>query len=166
MVLSSLDQFSGTWHGNWGKMLVHHLWLPVRRFVQSIAEGTTLISFQSCFTGDGFGWNYVLEQGNQIIILGFILHFDDNGTITSKNPHYAFLNNSNQLIWVSEDHIYYEFICDNSNCSDEKHYVISGAAYEKHTNRVKLTSGFQTVYLPRNEDLPPFKSIDLNKSNF
>ena len=127
LALNSLSQFSGEWHGHWEKMRVHHLWLPVRKLVQSITDEVTLMGFQSCFTGDGFGWNYIVKQGDQIVILGFVVHLNEEGTVTNKNPHYAFLNHSNRLIWIAEHHVYYEFICDNSTCPDTKHYVITGA---------------------------------------
>ena len=163
---SSLQQFAGKWHGNWKNMQVHHLWLPVRKLHQPITDDVTLMGFQSCFIGDGFGWNYVVKQCDQILMLGYVVHFADDGTIRSENPHYGFLNNSNQLIWVAEDHVYHEFICNHSGCASTKHYVISGAGYEQHTERLKLTDGFQTIYSSHNRDLLAFKHVDLNNSNF
>lgn len=162
MALNSLSQFSGEWHGNWKETRVHHLWLPVREYVQEITDEVTLMAFQSCFTGDGFGWNYVIQQNNQIVILGFVFHFNADKNITSKNPHYAFSNHNNELIWVSEDHIYYEFVCNSSNCFEDRHYVISGAAYNEQTKQLKFPYGFQTIYVPNNENLPVFKNIQLN----
>ncbi|WP_108803891.1 hypothetical protein [Aquimarina sp. Aq107] len=162
IALNSLSQFSGQWYGNWREMQVHHLWLPVRKCVQKITDEVTLMGFQSCFTGDGFGWNYVLKEKNQVIILGFVFHYKDNTNTISKNPHYAFLNNNNQLIWISEDHIYCEFVCNDSNCFQKRHYVISGAAYKEQTKQLNFTHGFQTIYLDNKEDLPAFKSINLN----
>lgn len=163
MALSSLDQFAGEWHGNWEKMQVHHLWLPVRELVYNLTDEFTLVGFQSCFTGDGFGWNYVVKHSNQTVILGFVIHFDNDGTIISKNPHFAFLNNKDQLMWVSEDHIYNEFICYDSNCSDKRHYVISGAGYKRESGKLNLVNGFQTIYSSNDEDLPAFKSIKLSR---
>ena len=163
---SSLDQFSGEWHGNWKKMQVHHLWLPVKEFTQSVTNDVTLMGFQSCFIGDGFGWNYVVKQRDRTIILGYVVHFDQNGTIRSKNPHYGFLNDNNQLTWITEDHIYHEFICNNPSCSNKKHYVISGAVYEQLAGQLKLSEGFQTIYSSDDQNLPAFRRLNLDRSNF
>jgi len=159
VAFSSLSQFSGEWHGNWKNTQVHHLWLPVRKCVKEITDEVTLMGFQSCFTGDGFGWNYVVKQNKQVVVLGFVIHFNNDKNISSKNPHYAFLNNSDQLIWVSEDHVYYEFVCNKASCFEKRHYVICGAAYKEQKEQLKFTHGFQTIYLPDTEDLPAFKSI-------
>jgi len=158
-----LNQFSGEWHGRWETMKVHHFWLPVRKFNQAVAKKFTLVGFQSCFTGDGFGWNYLVKEGENITVLGFVYHFNGKGKISAKNPHYAFMNSNNQLTWVSDNHIYHEFICGSSDCFDTRHYVISGVKYEKQTQGLHSEYGFQTIYLPNNEDLPAFKNITLNK---
>ncbi|QLG44380.1 hypothetical protein [Costertonia aggregata] len=158
-----LNQFSGEWHGHWGPMNVHHFWLPVRQFNQAVSKKFTLVGFQSCFTGDGFGWNYLVKEGENITVLGFVYHFNDEGRISAKNPHYAYMNSNNQLTWVSDNHIYHEFICDSSHCFKTRHYVISGVKYEKQTQGLQSEYGFQTIYLPDNEDLPAFKHITLNK---
>lgn len=158
-----LNQFSGEWHGLWETMNVHHFWLPVRKLNQAVAKRFTLVGFQSCFTGDGFGWNYLVKEGENITVLGFVYHFDDEGKISAKNPHYAFMNLNNQLTWVSDNHIYHEFICGSSDCFDTRHYVISGVKFEKQTQGLQSEYGFQTIYLPNNEDLPAFKNITLNK---
>ncbi|GMN11594.1 hypothetical protein MTsPCn9_25280 [Croceitalea sp. MTPC9] len=161
-----LNTFSGKWHGKWKAMKVHHLWLPVRKSSKELNHGFTLIGFQSCFTGDGFGWNYIVKKKNSIIVLGFVYHFDSNGQISSKNPHYAFLNSNNQLTWVSDSHIYYEFICNDSNCSNRKHYIITGAQYLQQPMGLKLISGFQAVYLSEDYKLPTFKNLNIAKLNY
>ncbi|WP_343486148.1 hypothetical protein [Allomuricauda sp. d1] len=161
----ALNQFSGEWHGKWQTMKVHHLWLPVRESNEKIEEGFALVGFQSCFTGDGFGWNYVVKENNNILVLGFVYHFDGEGSISAKNPHYAFVNPKNQLTWVSDDHIYYEFVCADYNCPHKKHYVITGAKYAKQPHKLKLVSGFQAIYLAEDFELPDFKHLYINGLN-
>lgn len=156
MAFNTLNEFSGEWHGKWQTMNVHHRWLPVRECTSATTDGYTIVGFQSCFTGDGFGWNYVIKGDNKIAVLGFVYHFNDKGKISKKSPHYAFMNPNGQLTWVSDNHIYYEFICDNTICKKKRHYVITGAQYEKEN--IKLVTGFQAVYLSENRTPPPFKN--------
>lgn len=158
----ALNEFSGEWHGKWQAMKVHHLWLPVQEFKMEINDGFTLIGFQSCFTGDGFGWNYVVNTKNKVLILGFVYHFDNSGRISAKNPHYAFLNPGNQLTWVSDSHIYYEFMCNGIICDEKKHYTITGGRYQRQVKQYKLASGFQAVYIPEDKQLPAFKHLFVN----
>lgn len=139
----ALNEFSGEWHGKWQAMKVHHLWLPVKEFKMEINDGFTLIGFQSCFTGDGFGWNYVVNIKNKILILGFVYHFDNSGRISAKNPHYAFLNPGNQLTWVSDSHIYYEFKCNGITCDEKKHYTIQEVGIKDKLNNISLPPGFR-----------------------
>jgi len=162
---SALHSFSGEWHGTWETMKVNHLWLSVQRTKNDLTDGFSIVGFQSCFTGDGFGWNYVVKEQNEIVILGFVYHFDDTGNITARNPHYAFVNTKHQLTWVSDNHIYYEFVCRDSKCGDKKHYVITGGQYEKRIQRTNLTSGFQAVYVSESLELPAFKHLYLNRVN-
>lgn len=158
-VIEALDQFSGQWHGMWKRMKVHHLWLPVVKHKKSISNEDTLIGFQSCFTGDGIGWNYIVKRGNKIVILGFVYHFGMNGRITAKNPHFAYLNSNNHITWVSDDHIYLESVCRKSNCIGEEHYIITGGKYEKNPEELIFVEKFQTTYLRNDRNLPQF--IDL-----
>ncbi len=158
---TALGHFSGEWHGIWQSNEVHHLWLPVRRYQEVLSDQYGLVGFQSCFTGDGFGWNYVVEGRDSVLILGFVYHFDDQGTITSENPHYAQLNTNNQLTWVSDSHIYHEFVCDDLVCAEKRHYVITGAVYKKQTEATAIRDGFQAIYLSTNQDLPVFSSLTI-----
>ncbi|MFD2587471.1 hypothetical protein ACFSQJ_11055 [Croceitalea marina] len=163
MAFNALNSFSGKWHGKWETMKMHHLWLPVRKCNTALFDSFTLVGFQSCYTGDGIGWNYVLKKEDDVIILGFVYHFNDNGKIFARNPHYAFLNSKKQLTWVSDNHIYYEFVCTNSTCANEQHYVITGAQYEKNANGIELISGFQAIYLDKNQLIPDFQSLCVEK---
>jgi|GEM_PF-2724733 len=163
LAFKALDQFSGKWHGLWQSSEVHHLWLPIRKYQKEITDGYSLIGFQSCFTGDGIGWNYIVKNKKEVVILGFVYHYDKNGEITAKNPHFAFLNTYNQLTWISDTHIYHEFVCGNANCKENKHYVITGADYKRHSKKIEITSGFQAVYCSENLDLPTFKDFVIHK---
>ena len=157
----ALNDFSGTWHGHWKNQRVHHNWLQVRKHTQKLNDEVLLLGFQSCFTGDGIGWNYVVEIGNQVIILGFVYHMGPNGEITSENPHYAQLCDQNQLTWISNDHIYYEFVCDQDS---NKHYIITGARYSIEHSMETLFSGFQAIYTSSTNELPRFKNLVLSGS--
>ncbi|MEL6195036.1 MAG: hypothetical protein AAFR66_23465 [Bacteroidota bacterium] len=159
----ALNQFSGEWHGQWRDMKVHHLWLPVRQCKIELSRGVMLIGFQSCYTGDGFGWNYVVREGEKIIVLGFVYHFNERGMITSRNPHYAFLNPQKQLTWISNNHVYYEFVCDNIHCNHGKHYVITGGQYSPKVKKAKLLTGFQAVYSSDSLAKPSFQQLVMDE---
>lgn len=161
--LGALDRFAGKWHGKWGTAKVHHLWLPVRKCEKRLADGFTLMGFQSCFTGDGFGWNYVARKKNRILILGCVYHFDRKGSRVSQVPHYAFLSPKNQLTWITPDHLYHEFVCQDARCREQKHYVITGGRYKKQHRTSAWVSGFQAVYLPEDQELPAFTPLVPNK---
>ena len=153
--------FQGFWHGRWKSVQVHHHWLPVREHYRKISENEFLLGFQSCYTGDGIGWNYVVEKEGEIVLLGFVYHMTSEGSIAFGNPHYAFLNSGGQLIWVSDDHIYYEFTCTNPRCENGKHYVITGGGYEDKNKKPVLVSGFQAIYLSQKLQLPKFEVLAL-----
>ena len=168
VALEALEAFSGKWYGQWKTMKVRHLWLPVQQTHEPLPKGPTLVGFQSCFTGDGFGWNYVVEEQGKAVILGFVYHFQNQGELKGT-PHYAYLNTQQQLTWVSNDHIYFEFVCDHQQCSQPKHYVITGGQYEQQGKSSKLVSGFQAQYVRKNGQLPEFRelpSIPLKRSLF
>jgi|GEM_PF-6497215 len=159
----AFDRFSGRWHGTWKAQRVHHLWLPTRKIKMEVWDGYQLIGFQTCFTGDGFGWNYVVQKNDTIIILGFVYHVNDTGQIITKNPHYAFLNSNNQLSWVSDDHIYYEFVHSGSHSTDPRCYIITGGPYQKFQGKLTLTSGFQTIYFPDRLEPSAFTSLEIDR---
>jgi len=144
-----LNTFSGEWYGKWKSMDVKHLWLPFKKTNLKIGKEFKIIGFQTCFIGDGFGWNYLIQKGEKIIILGYVYHFDEKGKLISENPHYAFVNNENQLTWVSDNHIYHEFVCEDAKCTNSKHYVITAISYTS-TNGIKFGIPFQAIYLSGN----------------
>jgi hypothetical protein len=159
MAFDALNSFSGEWYGKWETMKVHHRWLPVRECNKVIMGKFTLMGFQSCYTGDGIGWNYLVKEGNNTIVLGFVYHFNTDGKTYVKNPHYAFLSSNGRLTWISDNHIYHEFICEHSHCTDEKHYVITGAKYKKAAEKIEFVSGFQAVYSCEDAQLQDYKCL-------
>lgn len=144
-----LHTFSGEWFGKWQSMDVEHLWLPIRSCNVKIGLGYKVIGFQSCFTGDGFGWNYLIQNGEEITILGHVYHFNKNGALDYENPHYAFLNDQSQLTWVSDNHVYYEFVCEDKKCAFGKHYVITAMPYSNN-DTLKFGTPVQAIYTSRN----------------
>lgn len=159
---NALQQFSGNWHGVWAGLEVNHLWLPVIQTNTLLTPTLRLQGFQSCFTGDGLGWNYVVENQEQIVILGYVYHFDKDGNLKDENPHYAFCHTNHQLTWVSNDNIYYEFVSENAKNPQEKHYVITGARYAQTENQLTPLSGFQAVYSSQKKVTPLFRELNLN----
>lgn len=140
-----LDRFSGKWFGTWKSMEVRHLWLPLRKCHASQAMGYELIGYQSCFTGDGFGWNYILRNDTDILVLGYVYHFNANGKLAYGNPHFGFVNGSGGLTWVSNNHLYYELLCQNTSCHLGKHYVINAVPYS-NIQKPTFVKGTQVVY--------------------
>ena len=157
--LKILERFTGYWYGMWEEMEVHHLWLPVRTCEKSISNDYTLVGFQSCFTGDGIGWNYIVSGKNEMVILGLVYHYDIGGILSAKNPHYAFLNANNSITWISDSHMYLETMCDKSTCINEEHYVITGGRYEKDMEELSFKEKFQAVYLRKDKSLPHFLKV-------
>ena len=145
-----LDRFSGKWFGTWKGMEVRHLWLPLQKCHASQAMGYELIGYQSCFTGDGFGWNYILRNDTDVLVLGYVYHFKKNG-LSYGCPHFGFANESGGLTWVSNDHLYYELLCQNPSCHLGKHYVISAVPYAS-IQKPSYAKRIQAVY----------KSVDPN----
>lgn len=147
--LDVLNAFSGEWSGKWKSMNVKHLWLSFEELNLEINELFKIIGFQTCFTGDGFGWNYLIQKGEEIIILGYVYHFNTKGKLDYENPHYAFVNGQSQIIWVSDNHIYYEFVCNSKKHKNEKHYVITALPYS-NSNEFKFGTPIQAIYVSGN----------------
>ena len=74
-----------------------------------------------------------------------VASFWKGGTISSKDPHYAFLNSNNCITWVSDSHIYLEAICDKNKGINEERSVITGGHYKKDTEKLSFDENFQAV---------------------
>lgn len=149
-VFKALNNFSGDWYGQWKNRTMHHLWLPVKTTGLKLTKESRLIGLQSCFTGDGFGWNYLIEKGEEIIILGHVYHFNPQG-LGYENPHYGFLNDEGLLTWVSDNHVYYEFVCEDEQCKNGRHYVITAIPYSKD-DTLRFDIPIQATYRSRNNN--------------
>ena len=156
-----LDRFSGEWFGKWKTMEVSHLWLPLRKSSLTLARGYELIGYQSCFTGDGFGWNFILRRDTNVLVLGYVYHFNRNGQLAYGNPHYGFVNGAGGLTWISNDHLYYEFLCQKPACNLGKHYVITAVPYAS-IQKPLFKNLTQAVYTSKN---PKSDSNRLRKGN-
>lgn len=155
--LHALRRFAGQWHGFWKDMTVHHLWLPIHTVDIALQEQTRLLGFQSCFTGDGFGWNYLVQIGDQTLLLGFVYHFDETGALYSGNPHIGFVHRDLHLTWISYGHLYNEHVCTHPDCELGKHYVITSIKYTNSDQPRKTEHGFQAIYLSKGIELPLFQ---------
>jgi len=144
-----LNTFSGEWSGKWKTMSVRHLWLPFKEINFEFNELFKIVGFQTCFTGDGFGWNYLIQKEDEVIILGHVYHFNSKGILDYENPHYAFLNDQTQLTWVSDNHVYYEFVCEDKKCTNSKHYVITAIPYSNN-NELNFDIPIQAIYVSGN----------------
>ncbi|MEO1487592.1 MAG: hypothetical protein AAFU57_17785 [Bacteroidota bacterium] len=157
----ALNQFSGNWYGQWAGDNVNHLWLPVTLTDTLVNNQLRLLGFQSCYTGDGLGWNYIVENNEETVVLGYVYHFEE-GILTAENPHYAYCNTEHQLTWVSNDNIYYEFTHSDPSTPNEKQYVITGASYTESKKELKSLSGFQAVYSSKKKTTPVFQHLVLD----
>ncbi|MDW3190778.1 MAG: hypothetical protein R8G66_00345 [Cytophagales bacterium] len=157
-----LRRFTGQWHGYWEEKPVHHFWLPVRTVDITFTKRTKLLGFQSCFTGDGFGWNYVVQKKNQIIVLGFVYHYDENGALAKGNPHVGLMHQDLHLTWISDSHIYNEQVCTHPDCALGPHYVITGMAFNPNHQHHRAEIGFQAIYLSEEMELPLFQTRPIN----
>lgn len=140
--------FSGRWFGHWESNRVEHYWLPPRNvsgLPHSFPFGVSIQAYQSAFTGDGFGWNYQIHRNGKSSIIGYVCHFDAHGNIYMKRPHIGVPQSDNSIIWMTNDHVYYEFICRNEKHQNlSTHYVISGAYFQKGKKILKV---FQEIYV-------------------
>ncbi len=149
----SFDTFKGKWFGHWQSMLVEHYWLPttllntpvkVRNYTANIE------AYQTAFVGDGFGWNYQIRINKYSYILGFVCHLNSEGDVYMKRPHIGIQHHQNSMLWLTKDHVYYEFVCNTKAHKNlPKHYVISGGLFNDRLKHKKLTQLFQDVYFDK-----------------
>lgn len=144
--------FSGKWFGFWKSTMVKHHWLLPREFskIKLPYSNRELILnyYQSAFTGDGFGWNYQIKMNGKSFLVGYVCHFDENGHLCMKRPHIGVLQKNNAIIWITKDHIYYEFICKGGKHHNglPPHYVITGAYFKNGMEMSDKTVMFQEIY--------------------
>tara|TARA_R110002073_G_scaffold108336_8_gene243573 strand:+ start:7292 stop:8152 length:861 start_codon:yes stop_codon:yes gene_type:complete len=142
--------FSGKWFGHWNLKRVEHYWLTPRLVENPKSAETfeiSIESFQSAFTGDGFGWNYQICKDDTSYIVGFVCHYNSNGEIIMKRPHIGIPQADNSIIWITRNHVYFEFVCKDLNHRDlSTHYVISGASFQENDAFFEITKTFQAVY--------------------
>ncbi len=157
--IAALERFTGPWYGLWEKMKVKHLWLPVRQSQHPLQGDFQLLAFQSAFTGDGMGWNFLVRHKGEVHMLGHVYHYDSEGDLINQTPHYAYLDQAGQITWITEDHIFFETVCheDHDHGFAGKHYVITGESYDASTNEPHLTNRFQAIYLAKDQLLPQFQ---------
>ncbi|MEO0468911.1 MAG: hypothetical protein AAF206_04760 [Bacteroidota bacterium] len=154
--IQALQSFSGSWYGYWRDDLVSHHWLRVQK---PNVRHDGLIAWQTCFTGDGFGWNYVVKMDGKICVLGYVFHFDAEGIFTKGRPHFAQLTEQGQILWFTEDHIYCEKVCQEKGCESAEHYVITGGQFSGKAKYLSINKVFQAIYLRNNQDLPLYQSM-------
>ena len=141
--------FSGRWFGLWGTDIVQHQWLLPWKLNSLIpnTDNYSISSFQTAWTGDGFGWNYQIQKNGKSYIIGYVCHFNESGKVTMKRPHIGFPQPNNSIIWLTKDHVYIESICENQEYStNPKHYVISGSYFNDKQQPAVILKTFQEVY--------------------
>lgn len=155
--IAALERFTGPWYGLWDKMKVKHLWLPVRQSRHTLQGDFQLLAFQSAFTGDGIGWNFLVRHKGKVHMLGHVYHYDIEGHLSTQTPHYAYLDQAGQITWITKDHIFFETVCHEDHGLAGKHYVITGESYDSSTNEPDATNRFQAIYLAKDHLLPQFQ---------
>ena len=155
--IAALERFAGPWYGLWEEMKVTHLWLPVRQRLHPLKGDFQLLAFQSAFTGDGIGWNFLIRHEGEVHMLGHVYHFDSKGKLSTQTPHYAYLDQAGQITWITPDHIFFETVCHEDHGLPGKHYVITGESYDQVTHTPHVTNRFQAIYLAKDHLLPQFQ---------
>lgn len=155
--IAALERFTGPWYGLWEEMKVKHLWLPVRQSMHPLEGDFQLLAFQSAFTGDGIGWNFLVRHQGEVHMLGHVYHYDSLGHLTNQTPHYAYLDQAGQITWITEGHIFFETVCHEDHGHAGKHYVITGESYDPSSNEARVTNRFQAIYLAKDQLLPKFQ---------
>lgn len=147
---SIFDVFSGEWYGTWKSEEVDHFWLRTQKLPNlSVFEEMefSIVAFQSVYTGDGIGWNYLMEKEGMRYMLGFVVHFNEAGNIYLKRPHIGIPQLNGSIIWKTKDHMYVEFVCNKHSCDIKpEHYVITGISFISRKKNLKLIESFQAIY--------------------
>ena len=140
-------RFMGKWSGYWKKYYVEQYWLKPKK-VNIPLKAYTIELIQTVYIGDGIGWNYVISIGDKYYVLGFSCHLNSKGKVNLKRPHIGFLHQTNGLVWLTEDHLYFEFICRNkAHINIPPHYVINGMSYVKNGKNFFINDQFSTTYI-------------------
>ena len=139
--------FTGKWFGLRDSKFVNHYWLSPWKLKNSSLGVLLIESFQTAFTGDGFGWNYQINYKEASYIIGYVCHFDDTGKIVMKRPHVGIPLTDHSIIWLTKDHVYIESIYQNKASSNSrKYYIISGVYFDRLSINFKIMKFFQEVY--------------------
>ena len=156
----TLNAFSGSWFGVWRDFSVDHHWLRTikkKRHLDLKGLQITLLAYQTAFIGDGIGWNYIVEFLGEEYLLGITYHFK-NGEIMMARPHIGFSGN-NSILWYTQDHIYFEYLCFCPKGTGSSHYMIDG---------LSLIGGkcefFRATYTRDASHRPGFKSVKIDTS--
>lgn len=164
-----LKDFSGKWFGRWRNSNVNHTWLSPVKLNKTISIDSLSFSvkaYQSAFTGDGLGWNYLIEQDHELYLLGMTYHYQA-GEITMRRPHVGLSQSEDTIVWLTKDHTYYEYTCQCDNIGLPEHYLIDGVYFYEDSERVEKAEGFRAIYSRGNVYRSDFSSfqVDLTKLN-
>ncbi len=146
------DSFSGKWFGHWNNYRMEHHWLPPKAIDTTllIFPEVSLQVYQTAYTGDGFGWNYQIKKNGTSLLMGYVCHINAQGQIIQKRPHIGLPQPDNSIIWITKDHIYFEYICPDPNHKNvPKHYVITGAQFRGKEMVPKTHFAFQEIYFSK-----------------
>ncbi len=162
----TLKKFSGKWFGKWRNDEVNHLWLRPVKTNKTFRIGTEeayLRAYQSAFIGDGIGLNYLIEWDGEFYLLGMTYHYQE-GEIIMKRPHIGLSQSENTIVWLTKDHIYFEYLCNCNKIGLPEHYVIDGVYFHKDHEEVKSAEGFRAIYFREKRFRSSFKSFQIDKS--
>lgn len=145
--IEMLDRFSGPWFGHWNGKKVRHFWLRSEMWKPPvITEDSSLmvIAHQSVFTGDGFGWNYLILKNDKPYVAGYVCHFSDDGEVFLRRPHLGSVV-ANGLVWVTREHVFFEFVCTVHHWLP-KHYVIFSVPRKDAMTKASISEVVHEVY--------------------
>ena len=171
---AAFGDFSGRWYGVWDKQPVDHNWHETVFAKDSEddlgPEFPKLIGHQYAWIGDGFGWNYLIQPQHATgeVVLGFVHHLQPfhPKQIRSDFALVGFKDEGKRLIWVTDSHVFFEEIGNDSTKLFSKEggpvYAITGFDYSwKDGVLIPATQGFQAVYSRDSNDRPEFVRFNL-----